>query len=66
MTKLAPLVLICIVALAMVSSVGFALAYGATLKPNGDRIDDPKPNSSPINKPKPCGDPINDPIPNTK
>lgn len=71
MTKLAPLVLACIVTLALVAGVGLALSYGAGLphRVYGDPIDDPKPNrcrSVLVPGYRVFGDPINDPKPNHK
>jgi len=64
-TKLAALVLVCIVALAMAYSVvGFAFA-SKPIQPYGDPIHDPKPNGGFVSDVKPCGDAINDPKPNT-
>ena len=67
-TKIAPLVLICVVALAVASSVGFALVTGIGQKMEvglSKRIEASS-SVSLLSFVKPLGDPINDPKPNCK
>lgn len=65
--RLAHMVLICMVVLAVVSSVGFALSAPSIVRVGhralGDPINDPRPNS-PGPSYRVFGDPIDDPKPN--